>query len=142
MTRVLEELLRERGKPAPLRCDNGPEFISRHFLAWNLERNIAVVHVEPGRPVQNAYVESFHGRLREECLNASWFGNLFEARRKIATWRKEYNEERPHSSLRCRTPAEFVQQIAALRSPTTPCEPPFAPLPESEAMPSGDSSVV
>ena len=71
------------------------------------------MHIEPGKPVQNAHVESFHGRLREECLNASWFGNLFEARRKIGAWREEYNEERPHSSLGYRTPAEFAAAYAA-----------------------------
>ena len=107
-TRVLETILRERGKPAAIRCDNGPEFTSRHFVAWCIEQGIELVHIEPGKPVQNAHVESFHGRLREECLNASWFGNLFDARRKIGAWRKEYNEKRPHSSLGYRTPAEFA----------------------------------
>ena len=82
-----------------IRCDNGPEFTSRHFLAWALERKIELVHIEPGRPAQNAHVESFHGKLLDECLNASWFGNLFEARIKIAAWKEEYNEERPHSSM-------------------------------------------
>ena len=71
------------------------------------------MHIEPGKPVQNAFVESFHGKLRDECLNASWFQNLFDTRRKIAAWREEYNEERPHSSLGYRTPAEFA---AAVRS--------------------------
>ena len=80
-----------------MRCDNGPEFTSRQFLAWCIERGIEVIHIKPGKPVQNAHVESFHGRLREECLNASWFQNLFDARRKIAAWRSEYNEQRPHS---------------------------------------------
>ena len=108
VTRVLEEILLERGKPTAIRCDNGPEFASRHFLAWCVEQGIELVHIEPGKPVQNAHVESFHGRLREECLNASWFGNLFEARKKIGAWRREYNEERPHSSLGYRTPAEFA----------------------------------
>jgi len=70
-----------------------------------------VVHIEPGRPVQNAYVESFHGKLRDECLNASWFGNLWDARRKIGAWREEYNEERPHSSLGYRTPAAFAAEV-------------------------------
>ncbi len=111
VTRGLEELVLGRGKPAAIRCDNGPELTSRHFLAWCLERGIEVIHIEPGKPVQNAHVESFHGRLREECLNVSWFGNLFEARRKIGAWRKEYNEERPHSSLGYRTPAEFARQL-------------------------------
>ncbi len=142
VTRVLEGIIAERGAPQAIRSDNGPEFTSRHFLAWCLERKIELVHIEPGKPVQNAHVESFHGKLRDECLNASWFANLFEARRKIAAWRKEYNEERPHSSLGYRTPAAFAQQIAALRSPTAPCEPPFASLPEVKVMQPGDSSVV
>ncbi len=142
VTRVLEGIIAERGVPQAIRSDNGPEFTSRHFLGWGMERKIELVHIEPGKPVQNAHVESFHGKLRDECLNASWFANLFEARRKIAAWRKEYNEERPHSSLGYRTPAAFAQQIAALRSPTAPYEPQFAPLPEAEAMQSGDASVV
>lgn len=108
VTRELEKIVVERGAPEVLRCDNGPEFTSRHFLAWALERKIELVHIEPGRPVQNAHVESFHGKLRDECLNASWFGNLFEARRKIAAWKEEYNEERPHSSLGYRTPTAFA----------------------------------
>src|SRR4029077_11644142 len=91
-----------------IRCDNGPEFTSRHFLAGGIERKIDLVHIEPGRPVQNAFVESFHGKLRDECLNASWFGNLFEARVKIAAWREEYNEERPHRSLGYLAPGEFA----------------------------------
>jgi len=142
ITRVLEGIIAERGRPQAIRADNGPESTSRHFLAWCLERKLDLVHIEPGKPVQNAHVESFHGKLRDECLNASWFANLFEARRKIAAWRKEYYEERPHSSLGYRTPAAFAQQMAALRSPTAPCEPPFAPLPGSEPTQSGGSSVV
>ena len=113
VTRVLDGIIAERGMPQAIRSDNGPEFTSRHFLGWCLERKIELVHIEPGKPVQNAFVESFHGKLRDECLNASWFQNLFDARRKIAAWRKEYNEERPHSSLGYRTPAEFA---AAVRS--------------------------
>jgi len=83
----------------------------RHFLAWCLERKIEAIHIEPGKPVQNAHVESFHGKLRDECLNANWFQNLFDARRKIAAWREEYNHERPHSSLGYRTPAAFAREI-------------------------------
>lgn len=116
VTRVLEEVVAERGAPQAIRCDNGPELTSRHILAWAIERKIELVHIEPGRPMQNGFVESFHGRLREECLNVSWFGNLFEARRKIAAWRKEYNEERPHSSLGYRTPAEFAATLRAEQS--------------------------
>jgi putative transposase len=112
VTRVLEGIIAERGVPQAIRSDNGPEFTSRHFLAWCAERKIELVHIEPGKPVQNAHVESFHGKLRDECLNASWFQNLWEARRKIAAWREEYNEERPHSSLGYRTPAEFAREIS------------------------------
>ena len=73
-----------------------------------MERQIELVHIQPGKPTQNAHVESFHGRLHEECLNVSWFQNLFDARRKIAAWRTEYNEERPHSSLGYLTPNEYA----------------------------------
>jgi putative transposase len=112
VTRVLEEIILRRAKPLSIRCDNGPELTSRHFLAWCIERKIELVHIEPGKPTQNAHVESFHGRLREECLSLSWFHNLFDARRKIAEWHREYNEERPHSSLNYRTPAEFAAAMS------------------------------
>jgi len=108
VTRVLEQIVAERGVPQAIRCDNGPELTSRHFLAWCIERQIELLHIQPGKPTQNARIESFHGRLREECLAVSWFQNLFDARRKIAAWRKEYNEERPHSSLGYKTPNEFA----------------------------------
>jgi putative transposase len=81
----------------------GSELTSRHFLAWGLDRRIELAHIQPGKPVQNAFIESFNGRLRDECLNTNWFRNLWEARRKIAAWRNEYNQERPHSSLAYRT---------------------------------------
>jgi putative transposase len=112
VTRVLEAIIAERGVPQVIRCDNGPELTSRHFLAWCIERKIELVHIQPGRPMQNGRVESFHGKLRDECLRVSWFGNLFEARRKIVAWRAEYNQERPHSSLGYRTPAEFASEAA------------------------------
>ena len=113
VTRVLDQIITERGRPEAIRCDNGPELTSRHFLAWCVERQIEFVHIQPGKPTQNARIESFNGRMREECLNLSWFQNLFDARRKIAAWRKEYNEERPHSSLGYKTPKEFAQAQAA-----------------------------
>jgi putative transposase len=113
VTRVLETIMAERGRPGSIRCDNGPEFTSRHFLAWGVERKIEVVHIQPGKPTQNGRVESFHARLREECLNVSWFQNLFDAKRKIAVWRTEYNEERPHSSLGYLTPNEFAAREIA-----------------------------
>jgi putative transposase len=111
VTRVLEAIITERGLPQVIRCDNGPELTSRHFLAWCIERKIELVHIQPGRPMQNGRVESFHGKLRDECLRVSWFGNLFEARRKIAAWRAEYNQERPHSSLGYQTPEEFAREM-------------------------------
>jgi putative transposase len=113
VTRVLDAIVAERGQPLAIRCDNGPELTSRHFLAWCVERQIELVHIQPGKPTQNAHVESFHGRLREECLTVSWFQNLFDARRTIAAWKIEYNEERPHSSLGYRTPKEFAAAQAA-----------------------------
>ena len=140
------KIVAERGAPEAIRCDNGPEFTSRHFLAWALEKKIEVVHIEPGRPVQNAHVESFHGKLRDECLNASWFGNLFEARAKIAAWKEEYNHERPHSSLGYLPPAEFARRIAALRPPTAASEPQFGKQKEEDLtgkdVTSGVSNVV
>ena len=108
VTRTLEEIVTRRGKPQSIRCDNGPELTSRHFLSWCLEQQIELVHIQPGKPTQNAQVESFHGKLREECLRVSWFQNLFDARRKIGEWRRDYNEQRPHSSLGYRTPCEFA----------------------------------
>ncbi len=91
----------------------GSELTSRHFLAWGIDQRLELVHIQPGKPIQNAHVESFHGRLRDECLNTQWFRNLWHARRQIAAWRDEYNQQRPHSSLNYRTPNEFAQVFLA-----------------------------
>jgi putative transposase len=111
VTRVLDAIVAERGQPQAIRCDNGPELTSRHFLAWCVERQIELIHI------QKADAESasrkLSRRLREECLALSWFQNLFDARRKISAWRIEYNEERPHSSLGYRTPKEFATLLKA-----------------------------
>ncbi len=112
VTRVLDQIIAERGLPRAIRCDNGPELTSRHFLAWALDRKVDLVHIQPGKPTQNAYVESFNSKLREECLRVSWFQNLFEARRIIANWQWDYNERRPHSSLNYMTPAEFAAEAS------------------------------
>ena len=112
VTRVLDQIIAERGLPRAIRCDNGPELTSRHFLAWALDRKIDLIHIQPGKPTQNGYVESFNGKLREECLRVNWFQNLFEARRIIANWRHDYNERRPHSSLNYLTPAEFAAKTS------------------------------
>ena len=107
VTRALDRLIEERGRPESLRSDNGPEFTSRRMLGWAEDHKINLVHIQPGRPMQNGHVESFHGRLRDECLNISWFRTLNDVRRTLENYQQEYNCERPHSSLAYRTPAEF-----------------------------------
>jgi len=114
VTRVLERVIAERGLPRALRCDNGPEFTSRHFIGWCAQKKIELIHIQPGRPMQNAHVESFNGRLRDECLNTSWFLNITDARQKIEAWRKEYNTGRRHSSLNYRTPEEYARVCSEL----------------------------
>lgn len=84
---------------------------SRHFLGWCEERKIQLIHIQPGRPMQNGHVKSFNRRLRDECLNARWFRNLADAREKISRWQEEYNSERLHSSLGYRTPNEFAETL-------------------------------
>jgi putative transposase len=124
VTRVLERLIGERGRPESVRSDDGPEFTSRRMLAWAGDWKVGLVHIQPGRPMQNGHVESFHGRLRDEGLNASWFRTLNDVRWTLATWREEYNCQRPHSSLDYRTPMEFKlalegsRAMARLPSPT------------------------
>jgi len=124
VTRVLERLIAERGRPEAVRSDNGPEFTSRRMIGWAEDFKVGLVHIQPGRPMQNGHVESFHGRLRDECLNATWFRTLNDVRCTLATWREEYNCERPHSSLDYRTPNEFRKilegrgAMAPLPSPT------------------------
>ncbi len=110
MTRVLDAAIEKGGKPQAIRCDNGPELTSRHFLAKAIERRIELLHIQPGTPTENAYVESFHGRVRDECLNVNWFWNLFDARRKISARQLNDNTERPHCSPAYRTPEEFAQR--------------------------------
>jgi hypothetical protein len=115
VTRALDRLIEERGQPENLRSDNGPEFTSRRMLGWAEERKINLVHIQPGRPMQNGHVESFHGRLRDECLNVHWFETLTEAKQLIEAWRQEYNGSRPHRALDDRTPSEFACQYVASR---------------------------
>jgi putative transposase len=110
VTRVLERAMAAYGKPQSIRSDNGPELTSRHYLAWAIDWKIDLLHIQPGKPTQNGGMESFNGKLRDECLNTSWFWNLFDARKKISAWKTEYNSRRPHSSLAYRTPDEFAQQ--------------------------------
>lgn len=113
VTRALDRVIFERGRPESIRMDNGSELTSRHFLAWGVERRIMLNYIQPGKPVQNAYAESFNGKFRDECLNTNWFINLWQARRLIQLWRDEYNNQRPHSSLGYLTPQEFASSTAA-----------------------------
>ncbi len=108
VTRVLEAAGRFRALPQTIRTDQGPEFTGKAMDAWAYSHGIEVRLIEAGKPTQNAYVESFNGKFRDECLNEHWFATLAEARRQIAAWRIDYNENRPHSSLANVTPAEFA----------------------------------
>ena len=104
---VLARLVSERGAPRYMRSDNGPEFVSQAILAWIVESNIESALIDPGKPWQNGTDESFNGKLRDECLSLEWFRSRHEARVIIETWRRHYNQIRPHSSLEYRTPVEF-----------------------------------
>jgi transposase InsO family protein len=97
--------------------DNGSEFTSRAFDSWAYARGIKIDYIQPGKPVQNCFIESFNGTLRDECLNLHWFLSLADARRTIECWRKDYNSVRPHSSLGGLTPAEY----AGNHSPSEEC---------------------
>ena len=122
VVRVLEQLGERRGLPEVLVMDNGPEFAGQALDVWAYAQGVKLHFIEPGKPVQNAFIESFNGKMRDECLNEHWFVSLEEARRKIEAWRRDYNEVRPHSGLGNRTPQEFAACGAALRSPTAPFE--------------------
>lgn len=113
---VLQHLICERGAPTYLRSDNGPELVARHLRTWLAVKGIETLYIEPGSPWQNAFAESFNGRLRDECLNMEWFRNLTEARVVIESWRRFYNEERPHSSLNYKTPVEFRHEYECARA--------------------------
>ena len=106
--RVLEEAALERGFPKTLVADNGPEFTSRKMLHWAAVRKIELHFIDPGKPTQNCFIESFNGSFRDECLNEHSFTSLAEARDVIAAWREDYNRVRPHKSLGKMTPEEFA----------------------------------
>ena len=105
---VLEQAARFRGYPRAVRTDNGPEFTSRAFIGWAQARGIEHILIQPGRPMQNGYIESFNGRFRDECLNENWFETLSQAREAIAIWRQDYNEVRPHGTIGRIPPAAFA----------------------------------
>ncbi|WP_439653755.1 MULTISPECIES: IS3 family transposase [unclassified Rhodanobacter] len=111
VTRVLDRLGLIRGLPKTIRTDNGKEFCGKAMVAWAHERGVQLRLIEPGKPNQNAYIESFNGRLRDECLNEHWFPSLLHARTEIERWRREYNEERPKKALGGLTPAAYAKQL-------------------------------
>ena len=111
VVRVLEQVTAERGKPRSIRVDNSPEFISRSLDLWAYFNGVKLDFSRPGKPTDNAVIESFNGRLRDERLNQHWFLSLDEAKRLTAAWREDYNRVRPHASLRHRTPFEFARRV-------------------------------
>jgi putative transposase len=110
---VLERLAETRGLPEVITVDNGPEFVGRALDEWAYRRGVILNFIRPGKPIENALVESFNGRLRDECLNINWFISLKQAREIIEEWREDYNQVRPHGSLNNLTPAEYA--YAAVR---------------------------
>jgi putative transposase len=122
VVRVLDRLHATLGLPETIVVDNGPEFSGRTLDAWAYARGVTLRFIRPGKPIENAYIESFNGKFRDECLSQHWFLSLNDARFHIERYRIDYNEVRPHSSLANRTPAEFARELApaapsAIRSP-------------------------
>jgi putative transposase len=117
---VLSRLVSERGAPLYLRSDNGPEFVSRALLKWIMAQGIETALIDPGKPWQNGSTESFNGKFRDECLSLEWFRSRAEAKVVIETWRRHFNEVRPHSSLGYQTPAAFAAAIREQDAATVP----------------------
>lgn len=118
VVRVLQQLHQSRGLPGAIVSDNGPEFTSQAVDQWAYDEKVELRFILPGKPQQNAFVESFNGKFREECLNEHWFVSLEEAREQIEAWRQDYNRQRPHSALGYQTPEAFA--ATRLASPPTP----------------------
>jgi putative transposase len=117
VVRLLEQLLLWHGAPKQITLDNGPEFTGQALDVWAYQRQVTLDFIEPGRPMQNGYLESFNGKFRDECLNLHWFRSLPDARHIIEDWRQSYNTERPHSALCGRTPTQqavYYQAVASL----------------------------
>jgi putative transposase len=112
---VLNQIRASRGTPKLLFCDNGSEFSSQIMDLWAYQNGVRIDFSRPGKPTDNAYIETFNGTLRAECLDTHWFGTVAEAKETLEAWRKEYNESRPHRALGERTPSEFAKGIAASR---------------------------
>lgn len=108
----LDRLAHTRGLPRKLVCDNGPELTCKAMYFWSQRNHVKIHFIQPGKPTQNAFVESFNGKFREYCLNLNWFASLEDAREKIDVWRTHYNEVRPHRSLGRKPPAVFAREMA------------------------------
>jgi putative transposase len=113
VTSVLNQIAIFRGLPKELLTDNGPEFTSNAMSAWAYDRKVDHIFIDPGKPMQNGYIESFNGKLRAECLDQHWFRNLSETREILEDWRLEYNRIRPHSSLNNLTPEEYASKLSS-----------------------------
>lgn len=112
VVRFLSQLIEQRAKPDNIVCDNGTEFTSKAMFFWSKESVVALGFIQPGKPTQNAFVESLNGKFRNECLNQHWFRTLDEARYEIDLWRDHYNNVHPHSSLNYLPPVEYAKQAA------------------------------
>jgi len=112
---VLDQVAGARGKPQTIRCDNGPEFAGRMLDQWAYLNRVEIDFSRPGKPTDNAFIEAFNARFRQECLNTSWFLSMVDARDRIEAWRIHYNEERPHTSLGNLTPSQFSSQAQSAR---------------------------
>lgn len=112
VARFLTQLGEQRGLPKQIVCDNGTEFTSKAMFFWSRENTVRLAFIQPGKPTQNAFVESLNGKFRNECLNQHWFRSIEEARNEINQWRQHYNNERPHSSLNYLPPVAFAKQAA------------------------------
>lgn len=123
VVRVLDRIATERGYPKRMVMDNGPELAGQALDEWAYRNGVELHFITPGRPVENAYIESFNGKFRDECLNEHWFSTLDDARRTIEDWRRDYNEERPHSALGGLPPRDYAAQFANLQAPSAPSGP-------------------
>jgi putative transposase len=108
---LLNQIKQKRALPAEIVVDNGPEFTSKKMIIWATNNRVTLRFIDPGKPIQNAYIESFNGRMRDECLNQFWFTDLEDAKRTISNWREDYNTIRPHSSLKNLAPEKFMEKF-------------------------------